>query len=661
MNKFYYPKLAASNIKKNGKLYFPYLLTCIGTVMMFYIICTLSQNSRLSELIGGEIIATILLYGCIVVGLFGLVFLFYTNSFLIKRRKKEFGLYNVLGMEKKHISKIMLFESLYVTVISLTLGIGMGILFSKLVFLILIKMLRFGVVLGFEVPLPSIMATLILFACIFCLTLLNNLRQIHLVNPIELLRGGEVGEKEPKTKWFAAILGALCLGTGYTIALKVADPIAALFFFFIAVVLVIIGTYLLFGAGSIALLKILRKNKKFYYKTNHFISISGMMYRMKQNAAGLANICILSTMVLVMVSSTISLYMGIDDIITTRYPKEIMIENYTSTETSTNRIKDLTNAALEKNQAQPKSSTSYRFLSFAGILNGTTVSTERNTDFIVNGNLCSLYFIPLEDYNSNHNTSYTLDSDMDALLFYNRTQYQENTLTVFDKTFHVQVLDKEFRLSGFESAQMSSSYFLVVKDMSVIEALDSRQKEAYGENSSTIRSIYGFDLEGDSNTISAVTQEIQSALAGEGNSVHLTSRQNSEESFYTLYGGLFFLGIFLGIVFIMAAALIIYYKQVSEGYDDKERFEIMQKVGMSHTEIKKSIHSQVLTVFFLPLLTAGVHICFAFQVITKLLALLQLTNITLFLLCTIGTFLVFALFYGLIYAATAKAYYKIVS
>lgn len=664
MNKVYYPKLAAVNLKKNAKIYLPYLITCVGTVMMFYSICALTFNSQLKNVLGGEVLATILLYGVFEVGIFALIFLLYSNSFLMKRRKKEFGLYNILGMEKRHISKIIFYESCYVTLISLCVGLAAGVLFNKLIFLALLKMLHAQVPMGFEVPLPAIFITLGLFGGIFLLTLLNNLRQIHLVNPVELLKGGQVGEKEPKAKWFAAVLGLLCLGGGYTIAVMVEDPISAIFMFFIAVMLVIFGTYLLFGAGSIAVLKMLRKKKSYYYKTSHFISVSGMMYRMKQNAVGLANICILSTMVLVMISSTTALYTGMNDILTTRYPKEIMFFLKDGKPETLDTLKETVQPVLEKNQLLPQDATAYRYLSFAGLLKENKIETDREAinGSIMLGDLRSLFFMTLSDYQKSGHPDAALETSEDALLFYNRdSSYTGSTLEVFDHTFRVQVTDEKFVLNGFDSAQMGSNYYIVVKDEATLQALYTKQLAAYGEDSSQIKSCYGFELNADAQVKSDVAKQLEDTVMQSGLDCSFESRQASQESFYSLYGGLFFLGIFLGILFIMATVLIIYYKQISEGYDDKERFEIMQKVGMSRQEVKASIRSQVLTVFFLPLVTAGIHVSFALSVILKLLALLNMDNTNLFLLCTLGVFLLFALCYGVIYTLTAKAYYKIVS
>ncbi len=662
MNSFFYPKLAATNIKKNSKIYIPYILTGIGTVMMYYIIYALSVNTGLKTMVGGGQLQLVLSLGSNVIAFFSVIFLFYTNSFLIKGRKKEFGLFNILGMEKKHIGIIMFFETLYVALISLFLGVLLGILFSKFTFLLLLKILTFPVQMGFQVSLPAIISTLLLFTVIFTLTLLNSLRLVHLSKPIELLKGGNVGEREPKTKVLLAIIGLITLGVGYYIALTTEEPLSALVLFFLAVILVIIGTYCLFTAGSIAFLKLLRRNKSYYYKTKHFISISGMMYRMKQNAVGLANICILSTAVLVMLSTTVSLYAGSEEVMRTRYPRNIMV---TSNDLSENYISGVVSAyesVLEKHQLKASNLLDYRYISFTAKEEGNNFTTDRAIGDIGNAStsIRSLYFVPLEDYNRLMNTTLSLEDD-EVFIYANRSDYKESTLNVFDKTFKVKGSLNSFIGDGSDSMLMISSYYIVVKDISIVEDISTKQAEVYGDNKSLPTFYLGFDLDVSREEHLAVYEDLKAALRIDYPYSYVESVEESRNSFYSFYGGLFFLGIFLGLLFMMATVLIIYYKQISEGYDDKDRFEIMQKVGMSHEEIKTTIRSQVLTVFFLPLVTAGIHIAFAFKFITKILAVLNLHNITLFAWCTAAVILVFALFYGVIYTLTARSYYRIVS
>ncbi len=660
MSKLFYPKLAATNIKKNYQTYIPYILTSIGTIMMYYIMKSISLDKGLNNMSGGDNLKSILAMGSFVIALFSLIFLFYTNSFLIKRRKKEFGLFNILGMEKKHISKIMLFETIYVFFISIIIGILGGIVLSKLMYMLLLKLLKFQVPMGYTISFKAIYYTLILFAVIFLLTFVNNLRQIHLAKPIELLSGGQVGEKEPKTKWPLTLIGLVALIGGYTIANTTESPLAALYMFLIAVILVIIGTYCLFTAGSIAFLKMLRKNKNYYYQTKHFTTVSGMMYRMKQNAVGLANICILSTAVLVMLSSTVSLYIGIEDVLRTRFERNILITSPDISEDYQNGVKDTTSKVLESHNLKPENILEYRYLRFAALKEGDSFTDTNNVTNDSAKNIRMLYFMPLTDYNALNDTEYTLKND-EVLLIENGEKYTNDTVTVFDHTFDI----KEKSNTSTENLSLlrdiTDIYYIIVNDLSQIEEIYNRQPDASDTLASNYRYLYGFDIDADNEESIQITKDIQTSFQGKYDDSYIESAEASREDFFSLYGGLFFLGLFLGALFIMATVLIIYYKQISEGYDDKARFEIMQKVGMSRSEIKKSIRSQVLTVFFLPIVTAAIHIAFAFKLITKLLALLNLTNVVLFAWCTLGTLLVFALFYAVIYGLTARVYYRIVS
>lgn len=658
MSKMFYQKLAVTNIKKNGRTYFPYILTCICTIAMFYIMHFISVNGGLNSMSGGRELKMILILGTYVIGFFSVIFLFYTNSFLIKRRKKELGLYNILGMEKKHIAKVLTWETFFVCIISMTLGLFLGIAVSKLMFLVLLKILNFKVPMGFYISTNSLIKTVILFGLIFILTLMNNLRQIHLAKPVELLKGGEVGEKEPKTKWILTLIGVLSLGAGYYIALTTESPLAALNMFFLAVILVMIGTWALFTAGSIALLKMLRKNKGFYYKTNNFINVSGMIYRMKQNAVGLANICILSTTVLVMVSTTVSLYIGMEDVLRTRYTRNISISAKNVSKEKVESINNLIKEQADKHNIAVKNIVKYRSLSLAMIQDKNSFTDNRNNLKNIN-NLGFLEFIPLSEYNAVENKSISLKEN-EVLLFTYRGKIAEDSINVLGNEFKIKERINNMTVDGIASAVVSNGYFIIVPDEKTIEKIYTSSTEAEG-NMGELSYYFAFDTDSNAEKEIALTSEINSRIKQLSIDGHCEGLEESRESFFSVYGGLFFLGIFLGALFIMATVLIIYYKQISEGYDDRERFEIMKKVGMSKEEIKKSIGSQVLMVFFLPLVTAIIHIAFAFKVITKLLAVLNLTNITLFVLCTAGTIFVFAIFYAIVYILTSKIYYKIVS
>ena len=642
MNNVFYPKLAANNIKKNSKTYIPYMLTCIFTAAMYYIIHSLSNNEGISTLIGSDTISITLGLGNNITAIFAIIFLFYTNSFLIKRRKKEFGLFNILGMEKKHLLRVIGYETLYIALISLTLGIAIGILLDKLMYLSVLKLMGVEISLGFYISWSSILSTIILFSIIFFIIFINSLRQVHLSNPIELLRSSNFGEKEPKTKWAMAILGFVCLGLGYYIALTTKNPVAAISLFFVAVILVIVGTYLVFTAGSIAFLKVLRKNKNYYYNVKHFTSVAGMIYRMKQNAVGLANICILSTMVLVMISSTSSMMMGMEDIINERYPYDISIYSDGSDTNKNNLLVEEIENSISSEKVEKE--VAYSYLNFAGIKDKDKFITNRDSNSVVVNNINNLIFITLEDYNKVASESKVLE-DGEVLLYSNRDKYEYDTINVFDKSYKIVERVDDFLGNGIISANVASSQFIVVKDMGELHYLYRAQKDTFGENASEIEFMYGIDLKVDDNEKEVIYNNIIDTLNNKGFDFIGETKAGSRSSFLSLYGGLFFIGIFLGALFIMATILIIYYKQISEGYDDKERFEIMQKVGMSNEEVQGAIRSQVLTVFFLPLITAGIHISFAFPFILKILSMLNLTNTKLFILCTVVSFIIFTLIY----------------
>ena len=653
MSRFFYEKLAFSNMKKNSQTYIPYMITCIGTVMMYYMMHFLSVNKGLGELTGGAYLKTVMNFGTYVIAVFSTIFLFYTNSFLIKRRKKEFGLFNILGMEKKHVARIVLLETIYTAIISLTAGLLLGILCSKLMFLFLLKLLQFDVTMGFEISGKSIVMTIVLFCGIFLLNLLNNLRQIHLANPIELLKGGQVGEKEPKTKWLMAILGFLCLGIGYYMSISIESPLSAFNLFFVAVLLVIVGTYFLFIAGSVAILKLLRKNKNYFYKTKHFIGISGMIYRMKQNGAGLANICILSTMVLVILSSTVALYIGIDDVMKTRYPRQISVQGKLSTEDAKRAAQIMEDTAKDE-KIEMENEIHYVALDCVYMKNGNCFSGADRETLRVD-DIWVVEVLTEEEYNRLTGKKLSLKEN-EGCIYVMKGKLKENHLQFGETEFTVRYLEECPVLEGDAGSLIWDACVMVVKDDAVRDSMIADKEQSMGE---PLSFTGGFDVDISLEKKEALINKLDHAFTEEGLDIVIECRDMEKEDFYSIYGGLFFLGIFLGLLFIMATVLIIYYKQISEGFEDKERFYIMQKVGLSRSEVKKTINSQVLKVFFFPLLLAGIHIAAAFPMITKMLALLQLTNTKLFICTTLGSIGVFALFYALVYHLTAKVYMKL--
>lgn len=670
MRRLFYFRLAAVNIKRNGKAYLPYLLTCILTVAMYYIMKSLSLNEGLRNVIGGGVVSTTLMLGSVVVAVFAFIFLFYTNSFLMKNRKKEFGLYQILGLEKKHLARMIACESLYIALLSLLGGLGAGMLLDKLMYLIVMRIIHAEIALDYYISADSVRYTLILFAVLFVLILLNSLRTVSFSKPIELLKGGNVGEREPKVKWFAALLGAVSLGGGYYLAVMIENPVDALVLFFIAVILVIAGTYLLFMTGSIAVLKCLKRNKRYYYQPKHFISVSGMIYRMKQNAVGLANICILSTMVLVMISSTSALMIGMDDILTARYPYEFSLTSRARTEEGRTLAQRLFSEAVREEAPVLREESAYTSLTFSALYEPerSEFTVKEADGSVPSGSYGVIFAVTAEDYEKNTGRSVSLAED-EVILYTMHTGWEAESFALFGKRWRVKETTDEFVKNGEFGSYIVPTYGMVVKDLSVMKELDKEQKVVYREAASDLVYLYQFNTGLTEEEQLALRERLRTALPEKRDALggadlaggfRLDSRAADRQDMYGLYGSFFFLGMFLGLLFIAAAVLIIYYKQVSEGYDDQERFEIMQKVGMSAREVKRTIHSQVLTVFFLPLLTAGLHVLFAFPMISRILTLFQLTNTVLYICCTAGCFMLFAVVYAVIYFLTAKAYYKIV-
>ena len=629
--------------------------------MMYYMVSSLSMNPNMMNMIGGDVMQQILSLGIYVITVFAVIFLFYTNSFLIKRRKREFGLFNILGMEKKHLSIVIALESMIVFLVSMVLGIGIGILLDKAFYLLIAKMLNASIALVFYISYQSIVNSIILFFIIFLLMYVFSLIQINLSNPIELLHGDQHGEKEPKTKWLLAIIGLICLGTGYYMSVSIQDPVTAFAFFMVAVILVVIGTYMLFTAGSIVILKLLRKNKRYYYKTNHFISVSNMIYRMKQNAVGLGNICILSTMVLVMLSTTISLWVGMNDIIETRFPRDITVSiNSVDSNQALYTIDDM-NYAIEQAGIQTEDELVYRTLSVSAFNQGNTYTFgNENMSLQDISNVVVLYFITLDDYNRTEGTNVSLAPD-EVLVFPSGKQFDHKTIDIASNTFKVKGILDSIKADSNYSANLQNSMFVVVDSMDTMFMIDDLQKQAYGDNASYIHTSYDFNLsKSEEMSVKEATDALIANYPGDTTYMMVDTQEGNYEDLLSLYASFLFIGIFLSFLFIMATVLIMYYKQITEGYEDKKRFEIMQKVGLNKREVKKTINSQVLTVFFLPLVVAAIHIVFAFPMIEKMLRLLYLDNTNLYIMTTVICFGVFALVYVLIYFLTSKVYYGIV-
>lgn len=647
MSRAFYLNLAVDNLKKNARTIIPYILTSVLTTMMLYMVVSLANNPHLNEIVGGTSIKQLLGFGIVIIEIFAFIFLFYTHSFLIKRRQKEFALFSILGMEKKHLARVLFYETLITLLVSLILGIGLGVLLDKAMFLIIVKMIGADIVLGFYFSFFGMRQCALVIGLIYVLIYFYSMIRIHISSPIELLHSNHMGEKEPKAKWFLSIIGILCLGIGYYLSITTKNPLSALYVFFVAVVLVIIGTYLLFTSISVTFLKLMKKNKNYYYKTNHFISVSGMMYRMKQNAVGLANICILSTMVLVMLSTTLSMWSSIDRVVDSQYPRDFIGTGYGE---ATNIDFDEMSEELIRMGIVPKNLIAYKRLDYAGYLkNGTLITDYRNEGMNAVNEIQEFYCLPLKDIQDYENMKGSLKPN-EIYVYSNVEKAKEKTLSLFGKEYVVKKQLDHLKMDE-NNPNVTEHYYIIVDSEKTLETM----QEDHGNNASTIFASYSFDCDAnDRKVIEKLTQN------GNINNFIWTNKSDQKRGLIELYAGILFIGIFLSFLFIMATILIMYYKQITEGYEDKDRFEIMQKVGLEQQDVKKAIHSQVLTVFFMPLLVAGLHVCFAYPMIEKLLHLLFVSDAWLYIRTTAMCFVAFALVYIVIYVLTSKVYYGIV-
>ena len=670
MHKRIFSRLAKQNIRNNKSTYIPYMITCIFCIAMIYMMEFLRDCPTLDQAVRqADEVRMIVFTGEIVVEIFCIIFLIYSNSFLMKRRQKEIGLYNILGLERNHIGIVMFLETIITSIGSLAGGIAAGIIGSKLALLLLLKLLHIPSVLGFYISVKGIFTCLFMFGIIFLMILFLNLAKIHLSRPVELLRGNNTGEKEPAAKWLMALIGFICLGAGYYLAVTTESPIKAITIFLLAVILVMAGTYLLFTAGSIVILKFLRRRKSFYYRTGNFISISGMLYRMKQNAIGLASICILSTGVLLMISMTVSIYFGMNDIMLNRYPYDVDMSVTSISEEECQTAIEAFEKAIADNKVPVEKSVEEIYLDIVCSKNGDQIlikptNTIRNSDSVL-----VLSLLNQAEYERLTGISANLnDGEIFALY---PSAVQKDSVTVDETEFTVKKwLDKNPLTCGEDA--VSDNAVLVVTDED-FKKFDEMRTEMYKGVSSApagedLTLHLGLDITGSETekiefgtpVMETVKDLKKSGGLSENAWIISGIRQQEYESYYADNGSLLFIGIFLGSLFLMGTAMIIYYKQISEGYEDQKRFEIMQKVGLSRREVRSSVRRQILMVFFLPLLMAMLHITMAFPMIRRLLLLFGMTNTKLFIGCTAGTVLIFAVVYGLIYLMTARSYYHIV-
>lgn len=585
----FFPRLALVNLMRNGRFYGPYLLSCGMTAAMYYILSYLTFSDIVASVRGAGYLQSLMYLGRLVVTLFSAVLLLYANSFVMKRRRRELGLYNILGLEKRHTARLMVWETLYCAAAAIVGGLAAGVLLSKLVLLLLLQLSHLPVEYGFEISLSGMADT-------------------------------------------AALFG----------------------FLFLAVALVMVGTYCLFTAGSIALLKHLRNSPRYYYQPKHFTAVAGLLYRMKQNAVGLANICILSTMVLVTVSTTVSLYAGLEGALERMYPYDVDVVQSLD-EVPPEQETALNEDTLERVQtAAADAGRKVELLRWS--TPGDTVGYYTGNTFTLvaqEGVSTEIRLLTADDYG--RLTGHTVDLEPEEVLVQAENLDLPDTFYIEDLPFHIAgtIMDFPRYNSSILISGQTAQLFLVVADETVVSAISDR-------DASRVHREFRVqvDLDGTEEEKLAFVDPL---LAADANDVYsVISHQDNAVDLYTMYGGFLFLGVFLGLLFLLSTVLIIYYKQISEGYEDQRRYQIMQQVGMSPREVRSSIRSQVLLVFFLPLVTAGIHVAAAFPMLCKLLELFNLFDVRLFALCAAGTLLVFCAIYALVYGLTTRTYSRIV-
>lgn len=663
----FYPHLAWDGIRKNKRLYIPYILTGSIMVMMYYILCFLLESPTFDEMAGARTLSSLLPLGCVVIAVFSLLFLFYTNAFLIKQRYREFGLYNVLGMDKHNISRLLVWENLFTATLTLIIGLFGGIALSKVAELMLLNLLHMEISYALHIGVGSILQTIVIYGCIFLLLCGHSLLKMRFSKPLALMQSSAVGERIPRFTWLYALLGVGLLGFAYYMAVAIEEPVTALFYFFVAVLMVIVGTYLVFISGSVAFCRLLQRNKGYYYKPNHFVSVSSMVYRMKRNGAGLASICILLTMVLVMLSSTATLYFGEEDSLKNRYPYGINVKiDFHALNGISDEYLDVLRANIAASAPAGTDLTGTRYAYSAGQFTEDGIILDyTHVDNVNYDRVGYLYVTSLADYNAMMGENKTLAED-ECFLYTDRLTIDWDSFAVeFGNTYLVKERLTDFREDGDALAMTMPSVYMVVSDIESFAAPLEGLQNVSGYTMLTYEWLLGFDCTAPEDE-AAVGEAVEKAILDNTDDDHsweyyyVHSQQEKRAGFYQMYSSLFFLGIMLSIVFLLAAVSIIYYKQLSEGYEDQKRFDIMQKVGMTPGNIRASIHSQMLTIFYMPLVVAGVHLAFAFPFVSKILELFACTNLWLNIGVNLLCFAVFGLLYAIVYKITSDVYYGIV-
>lgn len=656
MRKNIFRAMAVTNIRKNHRFYVPYLLTVILTAAMFCNMCSISQNSAFTK---NTSVNMVLGFGVDIIAVFSVVFIFYTNSFLMKRRKKELGLYHILGLEKRHIARILVWETVILAAVGILGGIAVGTLLDRLMFLVILKIYHYPVSVSYQVQPFAMRTTAVLFIGIFLLVLVWNIYQIRKSSAIELLKSQNTGEREPKAKWVLAIAGLLCMGIGYYLAITTDTVVSALGVFLIAVLLVIFGTYSLFLAGSIAFLKLLKKNKTYYYRTSHFVAVSGMLYRMKQNAVGLANICVLSTGVLLVISTTVSIYAGMKDIVIRRFPTEIHVEYDDSNDEENEELEKLISRIAKERNTELVNYRSYKKMEVTASMDGDRMGEEKPEAISDLEKMAAVSVITADTYEKL--TGKKLSLQKKEVAVNSKKKEIPREFSLFGETYETVADLQDFPIRNSFEHVIPHWFNLVVSSEEELTEIYQHQEAFYEDAASKVDFHVYFDAGGEEESKDFFEQLKNTLHEEERKLPYMECRYLAQDEMYVTYGSMLFLGMYLGVLFLMATVLIIYYKQIIEGYEDRERYVIMRKVGMEKREVRRSIKSQILILFFMPLAMALIHCLAAFPLMSRILQGFNMYNVGLYGTVTAAVAAVFTAGYICVYALTARTYYHIVS
>ena len=659
-------RLALSNLIKNRKLYYPFALATILAIAITYIFTSLTLNPHLDDLTGADAIKMVLGMGLGIVALSSGIIVLYANSFVMKNRSRELGLYSVLGLEKRHLFSMILKETVIMSFVTLLLGIGVGALFDKLIYAFLQRLIgeSTGLVSTFQVM--TIPIVLVIFACIFSLLVLVNGFRLLRLNPLQLTKDGLKGEKKGRFLVIQTFLGLGAMGYGYYLALSVQNPVIAIMSFFLAVLLVILGTYLLFNAGTTVVLQLLKKKKNYYYKPNNMISISNLVFRMKKNAVGLATIAILSSMVLVTLVGAASIYAGKKDYLASAAPHDYSVTGTNVDVTSTRKVMD-DFLSQSGNQVNRKTEVTYLYFGIKEQENNKLTIFSENERKVVPKSIVLVF--SQETFKQLTGKELNLSSNQIALYTKNKTLKTQKSLSIDGKNYQI-----HRQLGDFINKKIPNIYKIIVSDYSYLVVPDIKIFESSMKGTSITQATYvgvnvknpTHDAKKNSDLLDQMTDKATQQLAGQTTGVsqsYLTanSRYDAEGMVNGFVGGTFFIGIFLSIIFMLGTVLVIYYKQISEGYEDRERFVILQKIGLDDLQVKQTIRKQVLTVFFLPLIFSFIHLAFAYHMISLIVRIIGVLNPDLMLVVTIIVCGVFFLAYVLVFALTSRSYRRIVS